>query len=92
MPELMEHHSRASPERPVGNWAKRMRSLIGPVHCETLPRKPKSTFGVTDLRSRRSAKSLILLATPAGLEPATSNLEGWSSIQLSYGVDRGRPA
>jgi hypothetical protein len=26
------------------------------------------------------------LATPAGLEPATSRLEGECSIQLSYGV------
>ena len=28
------------------------------------------------------------LATPAGLEPATSRLEGECSIQLSYGVIR----
>ena len=26
------------------------------------------------------------LATPAGLEPATISLEGWCSIQLSYGA------
>ena len=29
---------------------------------------------------------LILLATPAGFEPATTRLEGECSIQLSYGV------
>ncbi len=27
------------------------------------------------------------MATPAGLEPATTSLEGWCSIQLSYGVE-----
>jgi hypothetical protein len=32
------------------------------------------------------AKYLILLATPAGLEPATCRLEGGCSIQLSYGA------
>ena len=32
------------------------------------------------------AKSLNLLATPAGLEPATYCLEGSCSIQLSYGA------
>jgi hypothetical protein len=26
------------------------------------------------------------MATPAGLEPATISLEGWCSIQLSYGA------
>ena len=31
---------------------------------------------------------LILLATPAGLEPATCRLEGGCSIQLSYGAKR----
>jgi len=31
-------------------------------------------------------KCLILLATPAGFEPATPSLEGWCSIRLSYGV------
>jgi hypothetical protein len=30
----------------------------------------------------------MLLATPAGLEPATCRLEGGCSIQLSYGVGR----
>lgn len=30
--------------------------------------------------------SLVGLATPAGLEPATVRLEGECSIQLSYGV------
>ena len=29
-----------------------------------------------------------LMATPAGLEPATCRLEGGCSIQLSYGVGR----
>ena len=32
-----------------------------------------------------SAKPLILLACPAGVEPATYCLEGSCSIQLSYG-------
>lgn len=31
-------------------------------------------------------KYLIIMATPAGFEPATSRLEGECSIQLSYGV------
>jgi hypothetical protein len=31
-------------------------------------------------------KPLIILATPAGFEPATTRLEGECSIQLSYGV------
>jgi hypothetical protein len=29
-----------------------------------------------------------MLATPAGLEPATCRLEGGCSIQLSYGAKR----
>ena len=29
-----------------------------------------------------------LVATPAGLEPATCRLEGGCSIQLSYGAER----
>src|SRR5881394_198679 len=46
--------------------------------------------------SRRTLyTSLKRLATPAGLEPATSRLEGECSIQLSYGVascaGRGHP-
>ena len=32
--------------------------------------------------------SLVTLATPAGLEPATCRLEGGCSIQLSYGAER----
>jgi hypothetical protein len=34
---------------------------------------------------------LMLLATPAGLEPATCRLEGGCSIQLSYGADCNKP-
>ena len=30
-------------------------------------------------------KCLIRLVRPAGIEPATTSLEGWCSIQLSYG-------
>ena len=33
---------------------------------------------------------LVLLATPAGFEPAATRLEGECSIQLSYGVPDGR--
>jgi hypothetical protein len=29
--------------------------------------------------------STLKLARPAGVEPATTSLEGWCSIQLSYG-------
>ena len=32
-----------------------------------------------------SACSTLKLARPAGIEPATTSLEGWCSIQLSYG-------
>ena len=31
-------------------------------------------------------RTIDLLATPAGLEPATNSLEGCCSIQLSYGA------
>src|SRR3989344_3053025 len=35
-----------------------------------------------------SACSTLKLARPAGVEPATTSLEGWCSIQLSYGRKR----
>ena len=38
------------------------------------------------LRNELNAKDLLLLAIPAGLEPATLCLEGRCSIQLSYGI------
>ena len=38
------------------------------------------------LMPTKSPNYLILLATPAGLEPATCRLEGGCSIQLSYGA------
>ena len=38
------------------------------------------------------AKSLIILAIPAGFEPATLCLEGRCSIQLSYGTSPSRAA
>ena len=34
---------------------------------------------------RRARKWLRGLVRPAGIEPATTSLEGWCSIQLSYG-------
>jgi hypothetical protein len=44
--------------------------------------------------SKFLAKYLILLATPAGIEPATNSLEGCCSNPLSYGAvaTRGSPA
>jgi hypothetical protein len=33
----------------------------------------------------KSGKLLKRMARPAGIEPATTSLEGWCSIQLSYG-------
>ena len=33
----------------------------------------------------KSGKLLKNLVRPAGIEPATTSLEGWCSIQLSYG-------
>src|SRR5215467_5109113 len=42
-------------------------------------------FGAV-LFARPASKYLILLATPAGFEPATTRLEGECSIQLSYGA------
>jgi hypothetical protein len=36
---------------------------------------------------RHEEQFSIILATPAGIEPATNSLEGCCSIQLSYGAD-----
>jgi hypothetical protein len=36
----------------------------------------------------KSTCSTLKLARPAGVEPATTSLEGWCSIQLSYGRQR----
>ena len=41
---------------------------------------------VVENRWRTADKSLIILAIPAGFEPATLCLEGRCSIQLSYGI------
>jgi hypothetical protein len=42
----------------------------------------------TPLLNGALPNGLLQLATPAGLEPATTRLEGGCSIQLSYGVSR----
>jgi hypothetical protein len=45
-----------------------------------------TTGGVGAVRSNRErTASGPRMACPAGLEPATPSLEGWCSIQLSYG-------
>ena len=39
-----------------------------------------------DNNQKRQFWGLEKVATPVGLEPTTSSLEGWRSIRLSYGV------
>jgi hypothetical protein len=48
--------------------------------------QPAPALWQTPLRNGALLDGLLQLATPAGLEPATTRLEGGCSIQLSYGV------
>src|SRR5690606_38605438 len=53
----------------------------------TAPFCPELICGKTSLRASAAAQhsGALILARPAGLEPATPSLEGSCSIQLSYG-------
>ena len=70
-------------KRSNGPWTSNATSPHRQLPWNAAIRSYPRHFGQRDYRKE--------LATPAGFEPATTSLEGWCSIQLSYGVIRRHP-
>src|SRR5689334_1844251 len=64
----------------AGNWGGRW---------DSNPRQPRSQPGALPTELRPPLKTFCEMARPAGVEPATTGLEGRCSIQLSYGRTAG---
>ena len=64
---------------------RRRESSERSASCRSL--SEAATFDI--IPARLMIAAWLILATPAGLEPATCRLEGGCSIQLSYGAGRG---